>query len=798
MESAQTMTQNSVRSARRNGQLRVAIFLALCTTIASHAHAHGADATIVAVVEVVGSAPLVGLSLAQVPAHVTVLGAKQLAAGATLTEALAARVGSLQVNETQGNPFQSDIQYRGFNASPLLGTPQGISVFVDGVRMNAPFGDVVNWDLIPKQAIGKVTLIPGSNPVFGLNTLGGALALETKNGRSDQGLAASGAFGSFGRRELTFEQGGFNRSFDWFFAAALYREQGWRVASPSDLRQLFGKLRQLDRSGELALSLALIDNSMNGNGMAPESLVRADRTQAYTIFDNTHNRSWLLDLSYARPMGAGGEIRSKLYARRVHTTTFNSDINQVQDARFGVEPFEDDPQPGVNEASLNRSRLRQDGLGFSLQANRGLDAAAHHRLVAGLAFDAANTAFERSYQLGAFNPERSARALGAETEINKLSGKVRTWGLYAADTLALSPQLHLTLSGRYNLVQVVTGDRLAIALVNANTPGVNDPNFNSDYTYRSVNPAFGATWQLDPTTALYASINRGSRAPSPVELACADPNNACLLPNQMASDPYLAQVRTRTIEAGARGNRGRDLRWNLSAYRATNSDDILFISTTTGGAGYFSNFGQTRRQGVELGLSGQQKGWNWSLDYALTDATYQSEALIGSPNNSNRSAISSGALNDDQIRIRPGNHLPGIARHAVKLALEYGVGGLWSVGGQWQAYSAQYARGNENNAHQAGTFTSNLGNSRTFGGSGRVPGYAVLNLQASYRPRPHLEWFARVNNLFDRHYATAGLLGENAFAGGAFDASGGNGLKEMFLAPAAPRSLWMGLRISLD
>ena len=83
----------------------------------------------------------------------------------------------------QSNPFQADINYRGYTASPLLGTPQGLSVYMDGVRLNQPFGDVVSWDLIPRLAIASTTLMPGSNPLFGLNTLGGALAIQTKDGR---------------------------------------------------------------------------------------------------------------------------------------------------------------------------------------------------------------------------------------------------------------------------------------------------------------------------------------------------------------------------------------------------------------------------------------------------------------------------------------------------------------------------------------------------------------------------------------------------------------------------------------
>src|SRR5262249_1055757 len=100
-----------------------------------------------------------------------------------LTDLLNRRLTAVHLNEMQGNPFQADMNYRGYTASPLLGTPQGLSVYVDGVRLNQPFGDVVSWDLIPRAAISSTMLMPGSDPLFGLNTLGGALAIQTKSGR---------------------------------------------------------------------------------------------------------------------------------------------------------------------------------------------------------------------------------------------------------------------------------------------------------------------------------------------------------------------------------------------------------------------------------------------------------------------------------------------------------------------------------------------------------------------------------------------------------------------------------------
>src|SRR6266571_4725771 len=135
---------------------------------------------------------VVGTPVSQVPANVQTVTDRRLEALPTpaLPDFLERGMGGIVSATSQGNPFQSDVSFRGFSASPLLGTPQGLSVYVDGVRVNESFGDVVNWDLIQKNALSSVTLIPGSNPAFGLNTLGGALAIITKSGSTYPGLSA--------------------------------------------------------------------------------------------------------------------------------------------------------------------------------------------------------------------------------------------------------------------------------------------------------------------------------------------------------------------------------------------------------------------------------------------------------------------------------------------------------------------------------------------------------------------------------------------------------------------------------
>ena len=196
------------------------------------------------------------------------------------------------MNEVQGNPFQPDVSYRGYTASPLLGTPQGLSVYMDGVRLNQPFGDVVSWDLIPRVAIAEMTLMPGSNPVFGLNTLGGALSIQTKDGRSNPGTSVEIGYGSYDRKALEFEHGGANaKGFNWYLAGNGLTEHGWRDSSPSDVRQLFGKFGWQNAKTVLGLTVAYANNTLIGNGLQEQRFLASDYASVYTIPDQTVNRS---------------------------------------------------------------------------------------------------------------------------------------------------------------------------------------------------------------------------------------------------------------------------------------------------------------------------------------------------------------------------------------------------------------------------------------------------------------------------------------------------------------------------
>jgi len=752
---------------------------------ASFNSADGAEKTIeTAPIEIIGTTPLAGVGVPrlQMPANVQSVSGQQLEEQESLNlpEFMARQLPSVTISEVQGNPYQPNINYRGFVASPLLGTPQGLSVYLDGVRINEPFGDTVNWDLLPNSAIAGMDMIPGSNPVFGLNTLGGALAIRTKSGFSHPGSKIEAAGGSFGRRNLEVEHGGNNGTIGWYMAADWFKENGWRDFSSSEVKQFFGKLSHRSRAGELDLTLSRAVTRLNGNGLLPESMYRARREQIFTHPDTTRNDLTQLALNGRFWLSDTTSLSGTVYQRRNKTRTLNGDVNDA---------FEDGPFDGISDAESgahNRTYTKQRSSGASGQWNLSSE---RHQLALGASYDTARMHFAQTQEIGVIDPTRGISPLGPVNEKNSLSGTTQTTSVYFTDTFALTPAVHLTGSARYNMSRVTTFDELDRSA----------PNLDGDHRYTKLNPAFGMTWQVLPALNAYAGFSQGNRIPSPIELGCADPANPCTLPNSMAADPYLKQVVAQTLEAGLRGKLRGNIDWNAGAYRTVSTDDIIFVGTgsATTSAGYFTNFGKTMRQGLEFGLNGRQRSLDWRINYSYLHATFQSAACLLAQNNSSRGTAAECTVNgqDDEIRVSQGDRLPGLPSHSLKLALSWKAADWLRLGSDVQAFSGQYAHGNENNQHQSGTTSDAFGNPRTFDGAGRIAGYAILNLHAEANLGAGWQLFGKLNNVFDKHYATAAAFAENPFAaGGSFQADSGTWRRETFIAPGAPRAAWVGVR----
>ena len=751
------------------------------------------------------------------------------------------------LNDMVANPFQPDINFRGYAASPVLGTPEGVSVYVDGVRQNQPFGDVVSWDLIPKNAISEITLMPGSDPLFGLNTLGGALSVQTKDGVSFPGLDATLTYGSSGRKAVDASYGGGKPTgFNWFLTGTGFHESGWRIDSPSDVRQGFARLGWRTDKTDLALTMSYAYNTLLGNALQDYRLLAKNYASVYSIPDITANRSpsfnFIAHHTYNDQLNFSGNVWFRNIRTEVTNPNYNNDAlgnsiyqpNSRELATLAAAGYTGVPTSGANASNTpfpkwrciaEALQLRDpdaycDGVTiYSKEVQNEFGGSGQftwstapkfgrNQFTAGAAFDLGNIRFTQNAVFGYVNPNYTLTNVPAwldgstsgngspiDSRVN-LHGNTPNQSVYLTDTLTLPRNVNLTVSGRYNRLAVNNTD-----LINpAGTPG----SLYGQYVFSRFNPAIGVTWGAMSTVNLYASYTEGSRAPTAIELGCADPNNPCSLPNAFAADPPLEQVVTGTWEVGARGRPEipflHNVSWNVGAFRAENRNDILFVAAPQTGTGYFQNFAKTRREGLDANVDARFRRVTWGLDYTFLLATYQStETLDGTANNTNDAALSGYPGFSGAITVQPNDRIPLIPKHDGKAYINLEVTPRFVINVNETAVSSSYARGNENNAYKAdGVY---------YLGPGVSPGYAVTNFLAHYDLTKRLQLVVQIDNLFNRQYFTAAQLANTFLSSQGTVVSmpfpnqtkgpyAGNApaVSAAFFSPGAPRRAWVELR----
>jgi len=797
-------------------------------------------------VDVIAATPTGSLSipLSDVPLPVQTLSAQTLVDtnALDLTDAMKRRLNGVYVNENQNNPFQPDLNYRGYTASPLVGSPAGLSVYLDGVRQNQPFGDVVQWDLIPKVAIQSMELIPGSNPVYGLNTLGGAIAVQAKDGIANQGFVISGYGGSFGRRAVDAEYGGNKGPWNWFAAGTLYHEDGWRTDSPSSVRQSFAKLGYAQGNTLLSLSGGYAINNLTGNGTQDIRAIRRETglnhgyNSVYTIPDSTYQHQPFLTLNVTQALSSAVTINANAYVRYTRQNTLNGDANDDSFSQ-SIYTLSADDQAALTAAGIavpttpqNSTTVPFPYLRCIAQALEGDEPAekctgvdtdtsthqhsygvtgvlnwntAHNKFAIGGGFDRGGLTFVQSSQWGYLNPDgRSVTRVPAfsdgseidddgsviDSRVN-LHGTTTTPSFFVSDTFSLNKWV-FNVGGRYNHTSINNIDRMPPRSYRGTLTAVND--------YQRFNPTAGVVYKASPLLNAYFNYGESSRAPTSTELGCADPDFPCSLPNALVSDPPLKQVVARTIEFGFRGNPDGRYRWSAGYFHTNNNDDLLFVASKATGYGYFQNFGKTRREGVEASTSAHLRHLDAGATYTFLNATYQSSQTIEANSNSSNSFAQQGepgVAEGGVITINPGNRIPQVPQHMFKLYTDYHPLRKLSVSADFNLIGASYVRGNENNQHQSdGVY---------YLGPGKSPGYGVVNLGSSYELTKHFQLFAQINNLLNRHYYTAGQLATTPYDdNGNFVArpfpsyaSGDTPVRNTtYLAPGAPITIFGGLR----
>lgn len=738
-------------------------------------------------ITVIGTTPLLGTGIDAnlVPADVSVLGSTALARQGTadLLLSLGTEVAGISFSSPAGNPFQPTLSLNGFVASPQQGTAEGVAVYLNGVRFNNPFGDTVNWDLIPDIAISRVN-VEGANPVFGLNALGGSINVRMKDGFSFQGADADASGGSFGTQKYEFEAGQQSGAQSFYAAGRIAHQDGWRDLQSSDLYNAFGDWGLRAGGLETHVQLTLADTALNGPGTSPVQLLAVDPAAQFTApnavdnkfvqaaipvqyrIDDTQSVSGLIYYDYFQQRVVNGNAPNDVpcndgsgllcQAPGVYSTTRGG---VPIPALFGPSPFA--------YSELDAQTTNTNGYGAALQyiSTAKLLGRDNH-FVAGTSFDGADTLFSATGFIGGLTPI-SRIFIGPGVAIDEPGATVPVRdaitdtrvGVFATDTWNVTPAIALTVSGRYDFAETDLADQNGNALT-------------GNHAHAHFNPGAGATWRFARWGTAYASYAESSRAPTPAELSCASPQAPCSLANFFTGDPNLKQVIAKTWQAGIRGRVpiGPELRldYDLSGFRTTLEDDIGFVNAVVLNTAYFENIGQTRRQGVNASLRLHGETWSAYANWSYLEPTFQTSYIENA--GANPAADANG-----NITVEPGNTFPALPRNTIKLGFDWEVTQRWAVGADGLLQSGQYLVGDEANL------------------TPKLPGFVTLDVSSKYQLTAHVQLFADVQNALDRRYYTFGTFSP---AGSVFLAQAPNTTNPRAYSPGAPIGAFGGVRVT--
>jgi iron complex outermembrane recepter protein len=694
----------------------------------------------------------------KIPSNVQTVGASAFSykQAPDLLQAMFQAVPFVALSDQTGNQFQLNLNYRGYIASPVIGTPQGLAVYQNGVRINEVFGDIVNWDFIPQNAINRLTLVP-SNPVYGLNAIGGALSFEMKNGYTYHGVEGEVSGGSYGRFVTSVQAGGEVGNLSGYITADAVDDAGWRNNSPSSLRRVYADLGARGDQTEFHVTFTGADNTFGGAAATPVQMLSQDWASVYTVPQTTQNQLAFLTASASWKPSDTWTYQAIAYYRSYQQSHVDGNGTDAQnsgcpDPAVLCFPNLDGtlsnlittrgqtvPATGALGTSvlgeIDRTWTTSNSFGGSVQAASSEKVFGHeNNFVLGMSVDRGLVQFSTTSELGTVNANQWPSVQGFGLFIDLPSGDVAPvglgatslyTGLYATDTFDVTSRLSITAGGRFNFAQITLTDELG-----------NDALLNGSHNYSHFNPMIGATYKLTPNLTFYGDFAEANRAPTPLELGCSDPLRPCLIDNALVGDPTLQQVVSYTFEAGLRGHfeiaKGQ-LNWSVGGFHALNTNDIINVSSPIPGHEYFQNAGDTLRQGIEANVTYKQDRWNIYANYTYVDATFQNALTLQSPFNPSADA-------NGNIFVVPGDHLTGIPDFRFKLGGEYQITNPWKFGADLNVIGSQWLVGDESNQNP------------------KLPAYWVVNLHSSYKISENVELFGLVRNLFDQHYSVYGTF----------------------------------------
>jgi outer membrane receptor protein involved in Fe transport len=797
---------------------------------------------------VIGTTPLAGSGqeFRKIPFNAQTVSADDLSRSLSLdiTDQLNANLASVSLNAAQNNPLQPDLQYRGFTASPLLGLPQGVAVYQDGVRINEPLGDAVNWDMLPESAISSLTLLSGANPVFGLNALGGAINVQMKNGFNYSDTEAELYTGDWDRKVGNIESGGNNGTWGYYANLSYFEEDGWRNFSNSDNLNFYGSVSWRD-GVQSALDLVLQDgeSDLRGNGAAPVGLLDLDHSGVFTSPDITRNDLTMLSLSGSHRFSDNIQFSGTAYHRANETFSFNGDASEFELCEFpgGSQALLEEPDevedllddelgimldeiceggvPGITNfeeledliadqallAGLDPEDFELEDIsgelsGTGLLTDEGINNSSDRKQTSQglegqltLLNDVAGLSNQLIVGYSYFNGESEFASITELTEMNSLTRSTEGLGVGTfIDEAATDIDTETQTWGLYFSNTLDISDAVALTVsgrFNESDVTLRDqsgqrPELNGDHRFSRFNPAIGFTYQLNESANLFVSYNEANRVPTPIELSCND---------------FI--FTTAQQIALANGEDPDDVEFECRLPNAFLADPPLDDVVT---------------RNVEVGVRGNFSGLNYNVglftaaneDDIIFQTTGRATGLFANVDETRRRGFESSlkgmrdnlewfvsysyidaTFEDDFLALSP-NH--AFADEEGNIAVSAGdrmpgipqhhfkLGATYQVNQRLMIGADAFYNSKQ---YIRGDESNQLD---------EVDGYNVANLRAIYQVNDNFSLFARITNVFDTEYENFGLLGEDPSELIDFISDS----SPIFLGAGAPRGAWFGARFS--
>ncbi|MFK5977215.1 MAG: TonB-dependent receptor [Sulfurovum sp.] len=611
------------------------------------------------------------------------------------------------------------IHIRGVENQMYMGEKPGVAVVIDGVPVFERTGRV-NIDLDNIESIKVIK--GGASYLFGDDALSGAVVITTKRGAKYNNSYLSTEFGSYGYSKFLARQGFSNEKFNAHIQISQRESDGYHEDSNYLSKYLNGKVQYyIDDSSDLTFGLEMSKREKDSHGTVG-GVIEADTNPESVFTGNMESRDYTRHydvelqkyfLTYSKDFENSSNLMLNAYLYKDETSFISSP--QTKDASGSRGIYTDDDYVYDNDYS-------QIQKGVKAEYRMNFDSSA---MLFGLDLRENNYKNKIIYRVGqrlTYRPPHKYSTAGEERSNNDTDESV--YAVYGEYKYAFTTDFSMTTNLRYDKIKLDYSDSSANTL---------KKEFDV-WSYR-----LGANYQLTSDWTLYTNYSTGFRAPTISQLFAGDVSTY----GSTQNNPDLEPERADNYEIGVRGKYA-GFTYDLSLFMIDRKD---FIMKTSGNYGdtdttdMWANIGGARHTGLEFSVKGNLiEDLYMGVAYTYLDAKYTDYKAFG--------IDLGGTVQTFDVS---DNSIPRTPKHRLNIMLDYKITPSLTLNTNIDLVSKYYAD-DLNRLEIEEHTTVDMGLSYTT----KISKYEV-------------SLFAKVENLFDKHYYNSARANDDRDENGVFD-----------------------------